>query len=79
MRTLRASEIGLFLYCRRAWWYSREGVESQNQPEMTGGAEYHRQHGRQVFLAGVYRLAGWAALLLALILAAVALTSFFYG
>ncbi len=79
MRTLRASEIGLFLYCRRAWWYDHEGSESQNQPEMASGAEYHRQHGRQAFLAGVYRLAGWAALLLALILAAVALTSFFYG
>lgn len=79
MRTLRASEIGLFLYCRRAWYYSREGYESQNQPEMTSGSDYHRQHGRQVFMAGVYRLAGWGALLLALILAAVVLTRIFYG
>jgi CRISPR/Cas system-associated exonuclease Cas4 (RecB family) len=79
MRTIRASEIGLFLYCRRAWWYNNQGMESQNQPEMSAGTEYHRRHGRQVFLAGILRLAGWALLLAALILAAIVLTNFFYG
>lgn len=74
MRTIRASEIGLFLYCRRAWWYSIKGVASENQAEMTGGSEYHLRHGRRVVLSGTLRLAGWILLLLALIAAAIALT-----
>lgn len=79
MRTIRASEIGLFLYCRRAWWYHSQGLESQNQAEMAGGTEYHRRHGRQVFLARILRLAGWVLLLAALVLAAVVLTGLLYG
>ena len=39
----------------------------------------NRRHGRQVFLAGIFRLAGWFLLMAALILAAVALTNWFYG
>lgn len=79
MRTLRASEIGLYMYCRRAWWYHRQGVESQNKAELAAGITSHRQHGRQVLLSGVLRLVGWILLLAALIMAAVLLTGIFYG
>ncbi len=74
MRTIRASEIGTYLYCRRAWWYQARGETSQNQAEMAGGSAYHYRHGRKVVQAGLARLAGWLLLVAALILLAVALT-----
>lgn len=74
MRTIRASEIGTYLYCRRAWWFQDQGFESQNQMELSGGTTYHEQHGRQVFVAGLLRLGGYLLLLAALIALAVALT-----
>lgn len=75
MRTIRASEIGGFLYCRRAWWYRGQGVASENQAELAGGSEYHRRHGRAVLAAGFLRAAGLFLLLAALVLLAAGLTS----
>ena len=74
MRVIRASEIGSFLYCRRAWWYQLQGIESQNQSDLATGTEYHHQHGRNVFLARLFRLFGALLLLVALVLLAVGLT-----
>ncbi len=65
---IRASEIGSYLYCRRAWWYRKQGVESENQAEMANGTELHRQHGRTVIAAGMLQLAGYAMLLAAILL-----------
>ena len=68
MKTLRASEIGSYLYCARAWWYQRNGVESSNQAGMDTGSELHRQHGRQVLISTLMRVAAFILLLAALIL-----------
>ena len=67
-RTIRASEIGTFLFCERAWWYQNEGVESENKQEMAGGSSYHRQHGKLVTRAVILRAAGWLFFALALVL-----------
>jgi hypothetical protein len=77
MRTIRASELGSFLFCRRAWWYQSQGVPSQNQSELAGGSKFHRQHGRGVIFSGLLRTAGWLLILAALIVLAVGLTSSF--
>ena len=69
MRTLRSSELGTYLYCQRSWWYQQQGIESQNTSEMAGGTQLHRVHGRQVFVSGVLKLAGWLLLLAGLVLA----------
>ncbi len=78
MRTIRASEIGTYLYCRRAWWFQDQGFESQNRMELSGGSAYHAEHGRQVFVAGLLRLAGYGLLVVALVTLAVALTQLLF-
>jgi len=77
MRTIRASEIGVYLFCRRAWWYQNQGIESSNQTELTSGTEMHRQHSRMVFESGLLRILAMALLLAALVLLAVYLTGRF--
>jgi hypothetical protein len=75
LRTLRASEIGSFLYCQRAWWYQRSGIESDNVVELAAGTEIHHQHGRQVFAAGCLRSVAVLLLLAALVAAVVHVVS----
>ena len=74
MRTIRASELGTFLFCRRAWWYQSQGVTSENQTELAGGNAFHRRHGRNVILSTLLRSAGWFLLLAALAALAAGLT-----
>ncbi len=66
MRTIRASELGTYLFCARAWGYARQGQPSSNEDLMQAGTEYHHQHGQAVLHAALLRLAGWALVLLAL-------------
>lgn len=69
MKPIRASEIGSYLYCRRAWWYRRQGLEPANQAELSAGTEMHRAHGRGVMAAGFLRTLALIAMLAALLLA----------
>jgi CRISPR/Cas system-associated exonuclease Cas4 (RecB family) len=68
MKTIRASEVGSYLYCARAWWYHQKGVESTNQAEMATGSELHRLHGRQVIVSNLTRTLALILLLIALVL-----------
>jgi len=68
MKAIRASDIGSYLYCRRAWWYHHNGFESANQAELTAGTALHRAHGRKVIAAGLYQGLAMAILLAALVL-----------
>lgn len=62
MKAIRSSEIGSYLFCKRAWWYARKGAESSNQAEMKAGTALHERHGRQVVASGLLR--GLAVILL---------------
>ena len=74
MRKIRASEIGTFLYCERAWWYQQQGIPSENINELAEGSKLHQEHGRVVFLSGLLRTLACAALLAAVILLVAYLT-----
>ena len=73
MRTLRASELGSFLYCQRAWWYQRQGFVGQNQAELASGAAFHAGHARSAKLALVLKRAAVFMIILAAALVAVQL------
>ncbi len=66
MPITRASDIGKYLYCRRAWWYKKQGVESENQAELAAGTELHHKHGRKVLASSLTRTVGLLLLLVAL-------------
>ncbi len=65
MKILRASEISSYSFCQRAWWYTLQGIESENQAELAGGSEYHEQHGRTVMTAGCLHILAYGLLFLA--------------
>jgi hypothetical protein len=68
MPVIRSSDIENYLYCRRAWWFRKQGYESANQAELSSGTELHRAHGRKVMAAGIFRMLGLLLLLAALVL-----------
>jgi len=68
MRPIRSSDIGTYLYCRRSWWYRKQGVPSENQAELAAGTELHKRHGRQVLASALTRTVGLILLALAILL-----------
>lgn len=68
-RLLRASEIGLYAFCARAWWLQTvRGVSSRNQAALRTGVRVHARHGAAVARLHLARLAGYLLLGLALLL-----------
>ncbi len=66
---IRASEIGLYAYCARAWWLQKvRGVKSENISALRAGVQRHAQHGGRVALAYRLRILGCGLLTLALLL-----------
>jgi CRISPR/Cas system-associated exonuclease Cas4 (RecB family) len=68
MRVIRSSDIGTYLYCHRAWWYKKQGIESANQSELAAGTELHVKHGRQVLASTLTRTIGLVLLMIALVM-----------
>lgn len=74
MRTIRVSEINSFIFCRRAWWYQRQGIESRNKAELAGGSAFHEQQVRQVRSAMLVRIIAWCLITLAIVALVILLT-----
>jgi hypothetical protein len=62
-RTVRASEIGSFIYCQRAWWYQRQGFEPINRSELAAGSEFHSAHASRARSVILMRIIAWALVL----------------
>lgn len=68
----RASEVGQYVYCARAWWLSSvQGVRPINVEELQNGQVMHRRHGQQVVAYHRLRGLGYLLLLAALLLSVI--------
>ncbi|MEO8288141.1 MAG: hypothetical protein ABI670_17070 [Chloroflexota bacterium] len=79
LRTIRASELGEYSYCSRAWWY-RHVVKirppgSETAGRLEAGKQAHSSHGRAVALSSKLRAIGVALALFGLLALALALIS----
>jgi Domain of unknown function DUF83. len=75
MSVIRSSDIGSYLYCHRAWWYRKQGIESENRAELAAGTELHQRHGRQVVASSLTRTVGFVLLMIAIVLVVAYCTS----
>ena len=68
---VRASGMGEYVFCARAWWLRREGVTPTRGGEArAAGTRWHESHGRTVLRARRLRLVSAVCIYLALALAA---------
>jgi CRISPR/Cas system-associated exonuclease Cas4 (RecB family) len=60
---IRASEVGEYIFCARAWWLKVEGYEPTfGHAAREAGERWHRRHGRGVARARrLKRVAAYAA------------------
>ena len=69
MKIIRASEIGTYQFCNRAWWYQLKGYVPENKAEMAGGIEIHEKHSRVVMASSCLQGIAYISLLLAILTA----------
>ena len=73
-RIIRASELGQYAFCARAWWLgSVQGLPSTLGKRIAEGETAHRQHGRSVRSAVLLTRLAYVLLALAALAALVAL------
>jgi hypothetical protein len=73
-RVIRASEIGQYDFCAKAWWLgSIEGVPPSNIRELQAGTAAHEEHGQQVHRATQLQVAAFLLVGLGVIILMLAL------
>jgi CRISPR/Cas system-associated exonuclease Cas4 (RecB family) len=69
MQIIRASEVGEYVFCARAWWLRRvQGLEPAGRERRELGTALHTRHGRAVALSRALLIAGLALLAVAVAL-----------
>jgi hypothetical protein len=67
-RFVRASEIGEYAYCARAWWLGRVlGRERENPRELAAGRARHVRHSRGLALSALLQQVGLILALTAIV------------
>ena len=69
MKIIRASEIGTYQFCNRAWWYQLQGYEPENQLELERGKDLHTKHFYKVTAVGCVQTIAYSLVLLAILTA----------
>ncbi len=64
---IRASDVGLYVYCAKAWRLKADGHESANVGEMAAGTESHAAHGARVALYAALQRASMALIVIAVL------------
>ena len=65
-RIIRASEVGNFSYCARAWWLgSVQGKRPDDVRRLQAGQAAHERHGRYVLFSAILMRLAYLLLLLA--------------
>ncbi|HEX9989237.1 MAG TPA: hypothetical protein VGE45_12265 [Chloroflexia bacterium] len=74
---IRASEIGEYSYCSRAWWYKHvvkvEPPDGAHKGRLMTGTQAHARHGRAVAAAATLRAIGMLLAAIGLLLLALTL------
>jgi CRISPR/Cas system-associated exonuclease Cas4 (RecB family) len=66
-RWIKASELGEYLYCQRAWWYRLKGFASAHAQELALGTAHHEQHGRRLRWVSWQRALAFVLIVLAIL------------
>jgi hypothetical protein len=74
-RTIRASEIGSFIYCQRAWWYQRNKIKPINVGELAAGQKFHQLHINQSRSANFLKVIAWLLVIISVIILSVLVTT----
>jgi hypothetical protein len=77
---VRASDIGAWAYCRRAWYLANVRGVAHARPELLQrGNEAHAQHGQQVRRAGTMQRIGMWLIVAGVLLVALLLLALWLG
>ena len=68
MRAIKASELGSYAFCKRAWYYQNQGEHNANQAALSEGTRLHGKQARQVAASLILFVLGLLILLAVLIL-----------
>jgi CRISPR/Cas system-associated exonuclease Cas4 (RecB family) len=75
--TIRASEVGQYVFCSTSWWLARvQGIEPNHQERLDAGREAHAAHDRERRAAELAQRLGYALLTLAVIVGAILVATF---
>jgi hypothetical protein len=67
MRIIRASEIGTYQFCKRAWWYQLQGYKPENEIALEQGIKFHTKHSYLVASASCLQGVAFSLVLVAIL------------